>query len=692
MQIIKYANLLSDLGHEVFITYTHSFCFDLIEVKGTRIYSPLLRADEVPDADAVLSSSWSMARKVADLPPSKGVKFAYLQDFENWSGSSEEIIGNWRQPVHLISVARYLEDAAATHTSKKATRIPYGIDFDVFYPENKTAPNANGIVIGGLYNSMPRKRFTDLLAVVEAVKAKGITVQLELFGAAERPDSLPADANYTAYPSRDALRAMMNRCHVWLAMSEQEGLHIPPMEAMACGAVPICTNIGGMRDYCLDRETGYRVHVGDIEAAASRIAELHGDPVRWKAMSETALNHIRSMGSEKENATRMADLFAACAGEAGMARLFDFTSVNHNTHRTLSEYLTCAERQLDQGETEYAQALVEPIYAFYKAENKVAGHPNYFSRFQDNYGGALALLNRIRNENREKELKRAFRYGSTRPGVMEAFAKVRGYELASSYANPARFDGKLRIYLTLKCNLHCSYCVNEKVDGADKSRESVPPSAWAKAINRAGRHVVFTGGEPFLYKNLPDLINAIDPFLAVSIYSNMSFDVTKILSQIKREASFFVSWHAHQKPDRAIFLANAKAIQANPLFTLTAHAIEAHENQQMLEVDLGFFRKNGVPVEIDVDQRDFKGCLQAQAQDALCRKRIYLLAPDGTRYQCVSRLMRAAKPMENILSQPLSEDICVAMCSDYGKCAPCDGLGETTMGVLKSTGRMQDNS
>ena len=112
----------------------------------------------------------------------------------------------------------------------------------------------------------------------------------------------------------------------------------------------------------------------------------------------------------------------------------------------------------------------------------------------------------------------------------------------------------------------------------------------------------------------------------------------------------------------------------------------------MLDSDLEFFRESGVPVEIDVDQRDFKGCLQAKAQDALCRKRIYLLAPDGTRYQCVSRLMRAAEPLENMLDQPLSEDICVAMCSDYGKCAPCDGLGETTMGVLDSTGRMQDNS
>jgi len=263
-------------------------------------------------------------------------------------------------------------------------------------------------------------------------------------------------------------------------------------------------------------------------------------------------------------------------------------------------------------------------------------------------------LNQINRETDQEPLKRAFCYAPNRPGTMASLAEAQGRELSATYCNPARFDGKLRIYLTLKCNLSCSYCVNEKIRGVNKKRTPAKASAWCRAINRQGRHVVFTGGEPFLYRELPQLINGIDPFLSVSIYSNLSFDISDALEKIDREVSFYVSWHAHQEPDRAIFLANAEAIRANPLFTLTAHAIEAHENQHLLEADLEFFRDKGVDIAVDVDQRDFDGCLKHQTSQAICRKRIYL--------------------------------ICV--CPDYGICAPCDGLGETNMGVLEAAGRM----
>ncbi|WP_158946575.1 glycosyltransferase [Pseudodesulfovibrio cashew] len=681
LQLIKYANLLCDMGHEVFLTYTHSFSFDLIEVKAERVYSPELRGSEVPDCDAVICSSWSMARKLADLPPSKGAKFAYLQDFENWSGTSEGIIGNWRQPVHLIAVARYLVDAARNHASKKAARIPYGIDFDIFRPGNKP-PLGEGVVIGGLYNTMPRKRFADLLAVVEAVRGKDVPVKLEIFGAAERPAILPEDAGYLSYPSREALREMMTRCHVWLAMSEQEGLHIPPMEAMACGAVPVCTDIGGMRDYCLDRETGYRVDVGDIDTAAGRIAGLYRDPVLWQGLSGAAVDHIRAMGSDRENAARMVEHFAACQGLAGVDRLFDFTAVNHNTHATLTEYLASAEKQLDRDEKAYADSLVQPVIDFYEEQAVNADHPNVFSRFQDNYGLALCLQNRIYGETRQGFLQRAFRYAPARPGVVGELARAKGCELVDSYQNPARFDGKLRIYLTLACNLHCEYCVNEKTRNVERGRTPAPPEQWIEALNREQRHVVFTGGEPFLYKGLEKVLTGLDPFIAVSIYTNLSFDLREVLAKVNREVRFFVSWHAHQKPDREVFLANIRSIQANPLFSLTVHAIDAHENQHLLEADLAYFRENGVDIELDVDQRDFGGCLQDQPRTALCRRKIFLFDPEGTRYQCVSRLMRADRPMENLFSRSLAEDICVDTCPDYGLCAPCDGLGETVMGVL----------
>jgi len=690
LQIVKYANLLADLGHETYLTYTHSFSFDLCGVKAGLVYSPLLRADEVPDADAVISSSWFMAEKVAALPPSKGVKFAYLQDFENWSGTSEAIIGNWRQPVHLIAVARYLEDAAATHASKKAARIPYGIDFDLFHPGDKRLPGPEGLVVGGLYNDMPRKRFRDLLAVVETLRGRGVPARLKLFGAVERPAEVPDHAEYLCCPTREALADMMRSCHVWLAMSEQEGLHIPPMEAMACGAVPVCTDIGGMRDYCLDGETGCRVEVGDVTGAADRIAGLLRDPDLWGRLVTNGLDHIRAMGSERENAARMAELFAERAGEAGREALFDFTAENHNTHATLAAYLACAEAHLERGDADHADTLVEPVIDYYEGMAVNADHPGVLARHQANYGLALVLRNRIFAETRRGFLQRAFRYAPARPGVVESLADSHGRELALTYRNNARFDGKLRIYLTLACNLSCPYCVNEKTRGVSKGRKSVSAEAWAEAINREGRHVVFTGGEPFLFKDLPGLINRIDPFLSVSVYTNLSLDLADQLRALEREVRFYASWHAHQRPDRDVFLRNARIILDNPRMTLTAHAIEAHENQSTLGADVDFFREHGLPIDVDVDQRDFEGCLRDTGRDALCRKRIYLIDPEGDRYQCVSRLMRRDRKMENLFAHPLREDICVDLCPDYGLCAPCDGLGETCMGVL-GPGRMPGN-
>lgn len=682
LQIIKYANLLAEMGHTVYLTYTHSFSFDLIPVRATRVYSPELRDEEVPDADAVICSSWFMARKLADLPPSKGAKFAYLQDFENWSGTSEEIIANWRQPVHLIAVARYLVEAAMHHASKKAERIPYGIDFDLFNAGDRRMPGPQGITVGGLYNDMGRKRFGDLVAVVENLRARGVPAKLSLFGAVERPDCIPDHADYLCTPSREELAAMMRQCHVWLAMSEQEGLHIPPMEAMACGAVVVCTDIGGMRDYCLDNETGFQVEVGDVAGAADRIAELHADPDLWGRLVTNSLDHIRAMGSERENAARMAEFFAECAGEAGIRHLFDFTALNHNTHATIREYLDSAGRQLERGETDYVRSLVDPVIDLYETEAVNADHPNVFSRYQREYGTALVLQNRIHGEKRTGFLQRAFRYAPSFPGVMDDLAEAKEYRISDVYENPARFDGKLRIYLTLACNLNCPYCVNEKTCNVSKGRSLASVDQWVEAINRERRHVVFTGGEPFLYKGLPEMLNRLDPFLSVSIYTNLSLDVRDALRAIDREVRFYVSWHAHQNPDRDVFLNNVKIIQANPLFSLTAHAIKAHENQRQLEADLDFFRENGLAIGLDADQRDFAGCMQETAREAFCRRKIYLIDPEGTRYQCVSRLMRRDRPMGNLFTHNLAEDICVDTCPDYGHCAPCDGLGETVMGVL----------
>lgn len=258
-----------------------------------------------------------------------------------------------------------------------------------------------------------------------------------------------------------------------------------------------------------------------------------------------------------------------------------------------------------------------------------------------------------------------------------------GAKPSSWYVNRAIFDGQLRIYLTLNCNLRCPYCVNEQMGETFKRYELIPPEKWAEAINREGRHVVFTGGEPFLYPRLDELINAINPELRIRIYTNLCLDVLETLKKINRQSHFFVSWHPRKGADKSRFLANLRYILEAPHLTTDIHAIDAEETRELLAEDMEYFRSQGIVPVMDSDQRVFEGSGQDSLSNAFCCRRIFLIAPDGTRYQCVSRLMRRVQPMENFLREPLGPDHNIDMCEEFGNCAPCDCLGETAMAVIK---------
>jgi len=48
--------------------------------------------------------------------------------------------------------------------------------------------------------------------------------------------------------------------------------------------------------------------------------------------------------------------------------------------------------------------------------------------------------------------------------------------------------------------------------------------------------------------------------------------------------------------------------------------------------------------------------------------------------------LRGVDPMESAIGDNLKSDICFSLCTDFGKCAPCDGLGETSIHQLTKMG------
>jgi glycosyltransferase involved in cell wall biosynthesis len=93
---------------------------------------------------------------------------------------------------------------------------------------------------------------------------------------------------------RDELYSKLLNAHVLLLPSFYEGMPVVPMEAQACGCVPICSRLEGITDAVIDdSETGFLVDVEDIDGFADAIETLCEDPEQWSAMSRAG--HEKSM-------------------------------------------------------------------------------------------------------------------------------------------------------------------------------------------------------------------------------------------------------------------------------------------------------------------------------------------------------------------------------------------------------------
>lgn len=242
------------------------------------------------------------------------------------------------------------------------------------------------------------------------------------------------------------------------------------------------------------------------------------------------------------------------------------------------------------------------------------------------------------------------------------------------------FDGKVRVYLTLRCNLQCEYCVNNHVDGGVHLREYtlLTPKEWLHLLHTLDRDIIITGGEPFLYTGLKEIIQGLKAHYKITIYSNLMVPLPSDISWLKRKGlTIYGSYHPGQRLESS-FIKNVQALQHEGVH-FTLHAINTQGRDQLAKILGEQLAGQDLKVTIDEDQRELFPCSSKQYRKrVLCRKSIILIAPDGYRYPCVSRLVRRTEPLENLLKEPFTTEWQSVECPDYGFCAPCDGLGEVS--------------
>lgn len=240
-------------------------------VPGVEVVSaPDLRRAALPVADVIVGgvAQPGMA-ELRSLPRRAGRQVFLFQGYTTPGNPrvTEELTR--RPPV--LTVADWLtQDARARGC--RAAQFPVGVDRAAFAsgpPCERRAP-----VVAMLSHQVDWKGGLDGEAALAQVRRAVPEVDLRLFGFAP-PRGL--EAAYLGPLDRPAVGGLLREAAVFACASWEEGLGLPGIEALACGAAVATTDTRGSRDYAHHERTALVSAAHAPEALAANVVRLLRD-------------------------------------------------------------------------------------------------------------------------------------------------------------------------------------------------------------------------------------------------------------------------------------------------------------------------------------------------------------------------------------------------------------------------------
>ncbi len=239
---------------------------------------------EMPEADVLVATHWSTAAWVRDLVDAGRAKHAayFVQDYESWfyDEDDDETRARVQQSYDLIGdkivTSTWLRDLLRAD-GHAATVIPPGLDLDVFYPRRPDA-GSPPTVLAMARPRTPRRGFETVVATLAKVHELDPSVEIVLFG--ERLGEMRLPFPYRGagvITGQERLARLYSRASVQFDGSDFQAFGRAALEGMACGAVPVVTNVGGVNEYARDEQNSLLVPPRDPEAAARAIIRVVSD-------------------------------------------------------------------------------------------------------------------------------------------------------------------------------------------------------------------------------------------------------------------------------------------------------------------------------------------------------------------------------------------------------------------------------
>jgi glycosyltransferase involved in cell wall biosynthesis len=222
----------------------------------------------------------------------------------------------FKKADRITSLAPHMGDAMIKlgGTASKIEEIIFGINTEVFNKINRQL-SANEFVITNTRNLEPVYNIPHFLKAISVVKSKISNLKVNIIGDGSLRGDLETLAlklgisdvvTFFGKETQTKVVEMLNRSHVSVSVSLSDGNNLSLIEAMACGAYPIGTDILANRQWIKDKINGNLVKINDVNGLADCIMNVYKnfDTIIDAAMRESD-KIIAEKGSWKINMQKM---------------------------------------------------------------------------------------------------------------------------------------------------------------------------------------------------------------------------------------------------------------------------------------------------------------------------------------------------------------------------------------------------
>ena len=173
----------------IYLAKTGPKWFDLDNsIRQKAVYD--MTKQDLDSFDAVIATAATTSEYASTA---KCKRFYFVQDYEVWSNSEEELIKSYNYPFIIITVSRWLKNKLQKLTDNQIIYIPNGINPDVFKNSTSLADRRDHTICM-LYHKLHRKGSDIAIKVLYRLKEKYPDIKHErLIGALSEITNIPAD-------------------------------------------------------------------------------------------------------------------------------------------------------------------------------------------------------------------------------------------------------------------------------------------------------------------------------------------------------------------------------------------------------------------------------------------------------------------------------------------------------------------